>query len=70
MRATGLGKKLYLKYQFTKRGCSDLKTMQEYLKESTETSDELISMLKSTPNISVDTFEVVLNEAFKRTNSK
>ncbi len=42
MRDTGLGKQLYLKYQFTKSGCNDLKTMLEYLRESDETAEELV----------------------------
>lgn len=40
--------------------------MKEYLQGSEENSDELIDMLKSTPNLNVDTFTLILNEALKR----
>ncbi len=40
--------------------------MKEYLQGSEEKSDELIDMLKSTPNLNVDTFTLILNEALKR----
>ncbi len=40
--------------------------MKEYLQDSEENSDELIDMLKSTPNLNVDTFTLILIEALKR----
>ena len=42
--------------------------MKEYLQDSEENSDELIDMLKSMPNLNVDTFTLILNEALKRVN--
>ena len=66
MRSTGFGKQLYLKYQFSKSGCNDMKVMYEYLKDSNENGEELIEMLKSNSNIDIDIFELVLSEALIR----
>jgi hypothetical protein len=57
-----------LKYQFNKTGCGDPKAMQNYLRESKETSSELLQMLKDTPNLTADTFSIVLEEAKRRCN--
>ena len=61
-----MGKQMYLKYQFNKSGCNNIQAMREYLQDSEENSDELIEMLKSKPNLNVDTFTLILNEALKR----